>query len=52
MGMPRNFARGASAIALVLAMRSRADNGSDHVDGHEEDPPPPAGGQDRGEDAP
>lgn len=41
-----------TAIALVLAMRSRADNGSDHVDGHEEDPPPPAGGQDRGEDAP
>ncbi len=28
-----------TAVSLVLAMRSRADNGSDHVDGHEEDPP-------------
>ena len=24
-----------TAISLVLAIRSRADNGSDHVDGHE-----------------
>jgi len=27
-----------TAVSLVLAMRSRADNHSDHVDGHEADP--------------
>ncbi|WP_434031739.1 Na+/H+ antiporter subunit C [[Pseudomonas] boreopolis] len=27
-----------TAVSLVLAMRSRADNRSDHVDAHEDDP--------------
>ncbi|HBK46211.1 MAG TPA: Na+/H+ antiporter subunit C [Xanthomonadaceae bacterium] len=27
-----------TAVSLVLAMRSRGDNGSDHVDAHEQDP--------------
>jgi len=41
-----------TAIALVLAIRSRADNGSDHVDGHEEDPPQPTAARGQAEDTP
>ncbi|TAA36767.1 Na+/H+ antiporter subunit C [Pseudoxanthomonas winnipegensis] len=31
-----------TAVSLVLAMRSRADNHSDHVDAHDAAPEPPA----------
>ncbi|WP_187775718.1 Na+/H+ antiporter subunit C [Luteimonas suaedae] len=30
-----------TAVAIVVAMRSRADNRSDHVDGHEPETPEP-----------